>query len=168
MPTAQSACHSGVRCIGTCSPSRHRSSVDRCFVVSFRPSLRGPVCAFAERKAGADDDDHLSFPKNKIKILLLENCHPDGIKLLEAEGFQVEALKGALTEDELVEKIKDVHWLGVRSKTSVTAKVRIDSHPGLARALLRNWVWLQVIANARRLLGIGCFCIGTDQATRDR
>jgi D-3-phosphoglycerate dehydrogenase len=90
----------------------------------------------------ADVGDDYSFPKNKIKILLLENCHQQAIDLLRSETFQVEALKGSLGEDELCEKVKDIHWLGVRSKTKVTQKV---------------------LQSARRLLGVGCFCIGTDQ-----
>jgi len=86
--------------------------------------------------------DELSFPKNRIKILLLENCHQQAVGLLQSETFQVEHLKGSLAEDELCEKIKDVHWLGVRSKTKVTEKV---------------------MSAGKRLLGVGCFCIGTDQ-----
>jgi len=83
-----------------------------------------------------------SFPKNKIKVLLLEGVSAKGIGLLKADGFQVEALKTALSEDELIEKIKDLHILGIRSKTQVTRKV--------------------LEANTR-LLAVACFCIGTDQ-----
>jgi len=83
-----------------------------------------------------------SFPKNKIKILLLENVHSAAIELLTKEDFQVECLKEALSEEELKVKIKDVHALGIRSKTRVTE---------------------EVLKEANRLLCIGCFCIGTDQ-----
>jgi len=83
-----------------------------------------------------------SFPKTQIKILLLENIHPVAVEALRREDFQIELLKGALSEDELREKIRDVHALGIRSKTKVTEKV---------------------LAEAKRLLCIGCFCIGTDQ-----
>jgi D-3-phosphoglycerate dehydrogenase len=82
-----------------------------------------------------------SFPKNKIKILLLENVHSAAVELLKKEDFQVECLKEALSEEELKVKIKDVHALGIRSKTRVT----------------------DVLKEANRLLCIGCFCIGTDQ-----
>jgi len=83
-----------------------------------------------------------SYPKNQIKILLLENIHPAAVEALSRENFQVELVKGALSEEELKLKIQDVHALGIRSKTKVT-----DS----------------VLAEAKRLLCIGCFCIGTDQ-----
>ncbi|HTL36206.1 MAG TPA: phosphoglycerate dehydrogenase [Kofleriaceae bacterium] len=83
-----------------------------------------------------------SFPKSEIKILLLENIHPVAKEEFAAEGFQVELVKGALPEDELVERVKDVHVLGIRSKTQVTPRV-IDA--------------------GRRLLSVGAFCIGTNQ-----
>lgn len=88
----------------------------------------------------------LSYPKNRIKVLLLEGVHPDAVKLFEEEGYQVEYLKTALTEEELCEKITDVNILGIRSKTNVTAKV-IDC--------------------AKRLISIGAFCIGTNQIDLD-
>lgn len=83
-----------------------------------------------------------SYPKNQIKILLLENIHPAAVDYLSREGFQVELVKGALSEEELKAKIHDVHALGIRSKTKITDAV---------------------LAEAKRLLCIGCFCIGTDQ-----
>src|SRR5512140_3864572 len=83
-----------------------------------------------------------SYPKEDIKVLLLENVHPSAHAIFGAEGFQVEAVKGALSEDELRRKVADAHVLGIRSKTQVTAKV---------------------LADARRLLTLGCFCIGTNQ-----
>eukprot|EP01118_Nematostelium_gracile_P014601 TRINITY_DN572_c0_g1_i1.p1 TRINITY_DN572_c0_g1~~TRINITY_DN572_c0_g1_i1.p1 ORF type:complete len:433 (+),score=107.38 TRINITY_DN572_c0_g1_i1:60-1301(+) len=83
-----------------------------------------------------------SFPKSKIKVLLLENISDVAIKAFEREKFQVEVLKGSLTEEELKVKIKGVHALGIRSKTRITEAV---------------------LAQADRLLAIGCFCIGTDQ-----
>ncbi len=85
-----------------------------------------------------------SFPKSKIKVLLLENVHPKAVAAFKTEGFQVELLKGALDEDELIEKIKGVSILGLRSKTNLTKKV-LD-HP-----------------NASRLMAVGAFCIGTNQ-----
>lgn len=64
-----------------------------------------------------------SYPKSRIKVLLLENVHPIGIELLKEEGYQVEVASGAMSEDELAEKIKNVSILGIRSKTNVTKKV---------------------------------------------
>jgi D-3-phosphoglycerate dehydrogenase len=88
-----------------------------------------------------------SFPKSEIKVLLLENIHASAHELFKAEGFHVEAVAGALKEKELIERIKDVHVLGIRSKTRVTPAA---------------------LAEARRLLAVGCFCIGTNQvALRD-
>lgn len=83
-----------------------------------------------------------SFPKNKIKALLLEGVHIGAKEKLEKEGYLVEYLTTALPEDELIEKIKDVHLLGIRSKTQVTKKV---------------------IESANRLYAICAFCIGTNQ-----
>ena len=83
-----------------------------------------------------------SFPKNEIKILLLENVHPVAGEAFAAEGFQVETVKGALPEAELAERVRDVHVLGIRSKTRVTPAV---------------------LDEARRLLAVGAFCIGTNQ-----
>ncbi len=83
-----------------------------------------------------------SYPKSRIKVLLLENVHPIGIHLLQEEGYEVEVISSALSEEELREKIKTVSILGIRSKTNVTKKV---------------------LENANRLLAIGAFCIGTNQ-----
>src|SRR2546423_3316946 len=83
-----------------------------------------------------------SFPKEKIKILLLENVAPTALEILEGEHFQIEALKHSLPPDELAKKIADIHVLGIRSKTHVPATA---------------------LAGARRLLTLGCFCIGTNQ-----
>lgn len=84
----------------------------------------------------------VSYPKNRINVLLLENIHPDAVANFEREGYNVTTLKGSLSEDELCEKIKDVSILGIRSKTTVTAKV---------------------LENATKLHAIGTFCIGTNQ-----
>ena len=66
---------------------------------------------------------NISYPKNRIKILLLENVHPDAFTKLSTDGFSVETVSKSLSEDELIEKIKDVHVLGIRSKTNVTQRV---------------------------------------------
>ena len=62
----------------------------------------------------------ISYPKNRIKVLLLEGIHQDAVKKLNDEGYTVELLAESLSESELCEKIKDVHVLGIRSKTQVT------------------------------------------------
>ena len=85
---------------------------------------------------------NISYPKNRIKILLLENVHSDAFKKLSKDGFTVETVSKSLSEDELIEKIKDVHVLGIRSKTNVTRRV---------------------IEAAERLMVVSAFCIGTKQ-----
>ncbi|MEQ1588514.1 MAG: phosphoglycerate dehydrogenase [Cyclobacteriaceae bacterium] len=84
----------------------------------------------------------ISYPKNRINVLLLENVHPVAVDAFKAEGFNVEVYPAGLDEDELCEKITNISVLGIRSKTMVTAKV---------------------LASANRLMTIGAFCIGTNQ-----
>ncbi|MGB2427033.1 MAG: phosphoglycerate dehydrogenase [Alteromonas sp.] len=85
----------------------------------------------------------VSLPKDKIKILLLEGLHPSAVETLNNNGYQnIESLKTSLPEDELIEKIKDVHFIGIRSRTQLSANV---------------------INAASKLVAIGCFCIGTNQ-----
>ena len=84
----------------------------------------------------------ISYPKNRIKVLLLENVHADAVAIMKNEGYNVSTISGALDEEELAEKIKDVSILGIRSKTQLTAKV---------------------LKNANRLIAVGAFCIGTNQ-----
>jgi D-3-phosphoglycerate dehydrogenase / 2-oxoglutarate reductase len=83
-----------------------------------------------------------SYPKTKIKVLLLENIHANALQIFQAESFQIETISGALDEAELIEKIKDVQLLCIRSKTQVTEKV---------------------LQHANKLMTIGAFCIGTNQ-----
>ena len=83
-----------------------------------------------------------SFPKDRIKVLLLEGIHPSAKELFDKETFQVEMVKSALKPAELRARIADVHLLGIRSKTHVDA---------------------ESLAAAKRLLALGCFCIGTNQ-----
>lgn len=85
---------------------------------------------------------NISYPKNRIKMLLLENVHPDAFEKLSKDGFTVETVSTSLSEDELIKKLKGVHVLGIRSKTKVTKKV---------------------IASAKKLMAVGAFCIGTKQ-----
>ncbi|PTX17981.1 D-3-phosphoglycerate dehydrogenase [Pontibacter mucosus] len=84
----------------------------------------------------------ISYPKNRISVLLLENIHPQAVELYRREGYQVETISGALSEEELCEKIKNVSILGIRSKTQVTRRV---------------------LEHANRLMCVGAFCIGTNQ-----
>ena len=84
----------------------------------------------------------VSYPKNRIRVLLLENIHQQAAKIFQEEGYQVEWLQGGLDEEELCERIKDVSVLGIRSKTELTPKV---------------------LAQANKLIAVGAFCIGTNQ-----
>lgn len=81
--------------------------------------------------------------KSKIKFLLLEGVHQSAVDALSNAGFtEVEYLKTALPEDELIERIKGVHFVGIRSRTQLTERV---------------------FAVADDLMAVGCFCIGTNQ-----
>jgi len=84
-----------------------------------------------------------SYPKEKINILFLENISDAAVRHFKESGYaSVRKLTGALPEDQLVEAVKDVHLLGIRSKTQITPKV---------------------LAAAKKLQAIGCFCIGVNQ-----
>jgi D-3-phosphoglycerate dehydrogenase len=84
-----------------------------------------------------------STDKNKIKFLLLEGIHPSAVKVLHAAGYtNIESLTGALEGDDLLAKIADAHFVGIRSRTQLTANV---------------------FAHAHKLAAVGCFCIGTNQ-----
>lgn len=83
-----------------------------------------------------------SYPKSRIKAVLLEGVHPSGAEALRAEGFQVEALPKSADWPRLRELLADAHVVGIRSKTRLPA---------------------DALAAADRLLCVGCFCIGTDQ-----
>ncbi|KAF9923514.1 Phosphoglycerate dehydrogenase ser3 [Linnemannia zychae] len=82
------------------------------------------------------------FDTANIKVLLLENVNETAVSALRGQGYQVETYAKALGEEDLIEKIKDVHCIGIRSKTKLTRKV-LDA--------------------AEKLGVIGCFCIGTNQ-----
>ncbi|HET9430634.1 MAG TPA: NAD(P)-dependent oxidoreductase, partial [Chitinophagaceae bacterium] len=88
-------------------------------------------------------NDKTSYPKEKIRILFLENISDVAVKNFRQHGYtQVDKISKALTEEELIEEIKDVHILGIRSKTKITKNV---------------------LAAAKKLQAIGCFCIGVNQ-----
>jgi len=88
----------------------------------------------------------LSFPKEKIKILLLEGISETAEEVFKADGFSVDKIDKALKEEELLEIIKDYFVIGIRSRTQITR---------------------QIIEKARKLLVIGAFCIGTNQIDLD-
>lgn len=88
-----------------------------------------------------------SLDKDKIKVLLLEGVHPNTVETFRAAGYtSVEYLKTSLSEEELIERVRDVHFIGLRSRTQITEKV-LDA--------------------ANKLVAIGCFCIGTNQVELD-
>ncbi|PKM20564.1 MAG: phosphoglycerate dehydrogenase [Gammaproteobacteria bacterium HGW-Gammaproteobacteria-15] len=87
--------------------------------------------------------EKFSLAKDKIKILLLEGLHQSAVQSFKNQGYSnIEYLKTSLPEDELIERIKDAHFIGIRSRTQLTEKV-LDA--------------------AGKLVAIGCFCIGTNQ-----
>ena len=88
-------------------------------------------------------DQATSYPKEKISILFLENISDKAVDRFKRNGYvNVKKLTGALPEEELIRQIKDVHLLGIRSKTQITSKV---------------------LQSAKKLQAIGCFCIGVNQ-----
>lgn len=89
----------------------------------------------------------VSLPKDKIKILLLEGLHQSAVDTLEANGYNnIEYIKTSLSEEDLIKKIEDVHFIGIRSRTQLSAKV---------------------VNAAQKLVAVGCFCIGTNQVDLD-
>ncbi|MCG8315413.1 MAG: phosphoglycerate dehydrogenase [Pseudomonadales bacterium] len=84
-----------------------------------------------------------SLDKSKIRVLLLEGVHQSAVKNFEKNGYSnIEYLKTSLPDDELKAKIADAHFVGIRSRTQLTA---------------------EIFAEAKRLIAVGCFCIGTNQ-----
>jgi D-3-phosphoglycerate dehydrogenase len=88
-----------------------------------------------------------SYPKEKINILFLENISDKAVEFFKKHDYvNVKKLPGALSEEELIKQIKDVHLLGIRSKTHITQNV---------------------LNAAKKLQAIGCFCIGVNQVDLD-
>ena len=84
-----------------------------------------------------------SYPKEKISILFLENISDTAVKQFRDAGYSdIRKLTGAVSEEQLIEEIKNVHLLGIRSKTQITRRV---------------------LDHASKLQAIGCFCIGVNQ-----
>lgn len=85
----------------------------------------------------------VSYPKEKIKILLLEGLHQSALHEFNKKGYtSIDSYKEAMTEQELLDCIENYHIIGLRSKTNLTAPV---------------------LEKAKKLMTIGCFCIGTNQ-----
>jgi D-3-phosphoglycerate dehydrogenase len=111
---------------------------------------RQPVVSLADRHAASLEEFlydnrlpmQISYPKSRIRVLLLENIHPQAAELFRAEGYQVETLPTGLDEEELSARIADVSILGIRSKTMLTKKV---------------------LEKAQKLIAVGAYCIGTNQ-----
>ncbi len=84
-----------------------------------------------------------SLPKSSIKVLLLEGLHRSAVESFDADGYTtIEYHEKSLPEEQLLERIRDAHLVGIRSRTQLSARV---------------------LEQAKKLIGIGCFCIGTDQ-----
>ncbi|HEY2721129.1 MAG TPA: NAD(P)-dependent oxidoreductase, partial [Chitinophagaceae bacterium] len=93
------------------------------------------------------DATKTSYPKEKVRILFLENISDAAVKNFSRHGYvRVDKISKALNEEELIKEIKDVHILGIRSKTHITEKV---------------------LEAAAKLQAIGCFCIGVNQVRLD-
>jgi D-3-phosphoglycerate dehydrogenase len=89
----------------------------------------------------------VSLAKEKIKILLLEGVHQSAVETLKRNGYSnIDYVKTSLPENELIERIKDVHFVGIRSRTHLSQKI---------------------LNAAEKLVAIGCFCIGTNQVALD-
>ena len=85
----------------------------------------------------------VSLDKSKIKFLLLEGVHQNALDVLKAAGYtNIEHHKKALDGEELIEAIKDAHFVGIRSRTHLTK---------------------EILEHAQKLVAVGCFCIGTNQ-----
>ena len=87
-----------------------------------------------------------SYPKDKVRILLLEAIHPAAVDIFKEAGYEARVVKSAMSNQELRDVIEPIHVLGIRSKTQIRQPA---------------------IGASKRLLAIGCFCIGTDQVDLD-
>jgi D-3-phosphoglycerate dehydrogenase len=88
-----------------------------------------------------------SYPKEKINILFLENISKTAVKKFAEAGYTaIKQIPGALSKEQLIKEIKNVHLLGIRSKSKITS---------------------EVLSSAEKLQAIGCFCIGTNQVDLD-
>ncbi len=128
-----------------CRLKKRFTSVSICnYYVNFRASkwIFGQTVTGAKWHRVRYDRQIMKNTTPRFKALLLENIHPTAIELFQSGGCDVETVKTALSESDLIQKLKGVHVLGIRSKTQVTAKV---------------------LEAAESLYSVGCFCIGTNQ-----
>src|SRR5690606_17389186 len=96
-----------------------------------------------DERFGSKPMSNTSLEKSKIRILLLEGVHQSAVDTLNAAGYtNIEYLSHSLGEEELIEKVADAHFVGIRSRTQLTANV---------------------FEAAKKLVAVGCFCIGTNQ-----
>ena len=88
-----------------------------------------------------------SFPRQDIRVLLLEGISPSAVEVFRNAGYsQIEVLAGSLSGEALLDKVANAHIVGIRSRTQLTG---------------------EVLTAARRLMAVGCFCIGTNQVDLD-
>lgn len=118
-------------------PRENRGWIDTsaCGMMKRRPVSR-------VRRASLDVTKQYSFPKKKMRILLLEGIHPAAGKRFSQAGYAVESVSSAMSEEQLLDAIPEIHLLGIRSKTRITERI---------------------LNASTRLLAVGCYCIGTDQ-----
>ncbi|MDE2234497.1 MAG: phosphoglycerate dehydrogenase [Gammaproteobacteria bacterium] len=127
-----------------------RSGVAQRFYAFTENVRRKPVIDVAQKIAPSFDEilhdcgerGALSYPKNRLKVLLLENIHAEAVAAFEREGCSVETVAGSLDETQLTQRLADTAILGIRSKTQLTERV---------------------LRSTKRLLAVGAFCIGTNQ-----
>lgn len=114
------------------------------FVAFTENVRRESVVRFADKVVNSFDDifRRYSYPKNKIKALLLENIDKNAVELFQKEGYEVEYYDRSLPEGILLEKLKEAHILGIRSQTKINPFV---------------------LEKAKKLLTIGAYCVGVDQ-----
>ena len=121
-------------------------------VVAFCKMRRCPILLNTQhliQREPARMTSRTSLPKSKIRILLLEGIHPNAVSTLNDAGYtSIETIAGSLKEEELIEKLRGVHMLGIRSRTQITRRV---------------------LEAADKLIAIGCFCclLYTSPSPRD-
>jgi D-3-phosphoglycerate dehydrogenase len=127
-------------------PLRSRAPPDSCIQTLRRASLASAPELFHSPTSGIRMSLHhtqLSLDKNKIRFVMLEGIHQNALDVLHRSGYtNVEMLPGALDGAALIEKIRDAHFIGIRSRTQISDNV---------------------LQGADKLIAIGCFCIGTNQ-----
>ena len=117
------------------------------FDFNFNHIFANPIITCKRKYLGKNyaSEKNTSYPKEKVNVLFLENISDAAVKYFKDAGYSsVRKIGGALSQDELVKQIKDVHLLGIRSKTQITSRV---------------------LEAANKLQAIGCFCIGVNRWT---